>query len=185
MIILIEVIRINFVFVHKNSGISIFFLRLLDRPLAPNEVQIFFSRSLKPRYVVLMYFLLLFLLYRPLAPNEVLPTRTHYEARSKPSEENSADLVADSPGKKAASKKTKRDKSKKHEKKTKKKEVKKETTEENLFLDLIDPLEGVTVVPEAPVAANHMNGILETESENLVAVSEVSLFNTGYVCAWA
>ncbi|XP_064098202.1 AP-3 complex subunit delta-1-like [Macrobrachium nipponense] len=111
----------------------------------------------------------------PLAPNEVLPTRTHYEVRAKPPEENTANLISESPSKKKSSKKAKREKHKKHEKTKKKKEVQaEEKPQESLILDLIDPIQGVSVSEEAPTTANHVNGVLETESENKVAVSDPS-----------
>ncbi|XP_068238241.1 AP-3 complex subunit delta-1 isoform X2 [Palaemon carinicauda] len=111
----------------------------------------------------------------PLAPNEVLPTRTHYEVRSKPSEENTtSNLIGETPSKKKSSKKVKREKHKKHEKTKKKKEVQSEDKpQESLILDLIDPLQGVSVSSEeAPANANHVNGVLETEGESKEAPSD-------------
>ncbi|KAK7071500.1 AP-3 complex subunit delta-1, partial [Halocaridina rubra] len=98
----------------------------------------------------------------PLAPNEVLPTRTHYEVKSKSVETNESNLISESPSKKKFSKKQKKEKTKKQEKKTKKKATK---PEESLILDLMqEPMQEVAE-KDVPNVANHVNGIAEVETE--------------------
>lgn len=104
-----------------------------------------------------------------MAPNEVLPTRSHYEAKTQRTDEEAACLPSD-----AANQKKSRSKKEKKEKKEKSKKAKKEEKKmkksskggDNLILDLVDPLQQASL--QASETATHVNGIDDGSKEKVI-----------------